>query len=171
VRPAKRGGAFCAYTVPAVHPYVMLNWTSRRRDVLTLAHELGHGVHAALGGQQGIFHMATPLTLAETASVFGEALTFGRMLEAADDAVAPDVPHAAYHARLSSADSGRVPKAPWGYSRRQCSALRNPDLDARERGRGPHGRIAACAGSPPRDGITERGHPRGAGGLPRSTRA
>src|ERR671936_74829 len=64
----------------------MLNYTHRRRDVLTLAHELGHGVHAALGGRQGIFHMATPLTLAETASVFGETLVFGRLLEAAPNA-------------------------------------------------------------------------------------
>ena len=83
VRPGKRAGAFCAYTVPSVHPYVMLNWTSRRRDVLTLAHELGHGVHASLGGQQGIYHIATPLTLAETASVFGETIVFGRLLEQA----------------------------------------------------------------------------------------
>jgi oligoendopeptidase F len=83
VRPGKRGGAFCAYTVPSVHPYVMLNWTSRRRDALTLAHELGHGVHAALGGRQGVFHQGTPLTLAETASVFGETLVFGRLLEQA----------------------------------------------------------------------------------------
>jgi oligoendopeptidase F len=78
----KRGGAFCAYTVPSAHPYVLLNFTGRRRDVLILAHELGHGVHAALAGPQGIFHQGTPLTLAETASVFGEALTFGRLLEA-----------------------------------------------------------------------------------------
>ena len=78
----KRGGAFCAYTVPSVHPYVLLNFTGRRHDVLTLAHELGHGVHAALSARQGIFHQGTPLTLAETASVFGEALTFGRLLEA-----------------------------------------------------------------------------------------
>ena len=84
VRPGKRAGAFCAYGSPSVHPYVMLNWTSRRRDVLTLAHELGHGVHAALGGRQGIFHMATPLTLAETASVFGETIVFGRLLERAE---------------------------------------------------------------------------------------
>jgi oligoendopeptidase F len=84
VRPNKRGGAFCAYAVPSVHPYVMLNYTARRRDVLTLAHELGHGVHAALGGSQGIFHMATPLTLAETASVFGETIVFGRLLERAE---------------------------------------------------------------------------------------
>jgi oligoendopeptidase F len=83
VRPGKRAGAFCAYTVPSVHPYVMLNWTSRRRDVLTLAHELGHGVHASLGGRQGIYHFATPLTLAETASVFGETIVFGRLLEQA----------------------------------------------------------------------------------------
>jgi len=83
VRPAKRGGAFCAYTVPSVHPYLLLNYTYQRRDVLTLAHELGHGVHAALGAGQGIFHMATPLTMAETASVFGETLVFGRLLEQA----------------------------------------------------------------------------------------
>jgi oligoendopeptidase F len=82
-RPGKRGGAFCAYTVPSAHPYVMLNYTGRRRDVLTLAHELGHGVHAALAAEQGVFHQHTPLTLAETASVFGEALTFGRLLDAA----------------------------------------------------------------------------------------
>jgi oligoendopeptidase F len=83
VRPNKRGGAFCAYTVPSVHPYVLLNYTSKRRDVLTLAHELGHGVHAALGSRQGVFHMSTPLTMAETASVFGETLVFGRLLEQA----------------------------------------------------------------------------------------
>ncbi|HEY5189235.1 MAG TPA: M3 family oligoendopeptidase [Solirubrobacteraceae bacterium] len=85
VRPHKRGGAFCSYTVPSVHPYVMLNFTARRRDVLTMAHELGHGLHATLAQPQGIFHQSTPLTLAETASVFGEALVFGRLLEAADD--------------------------------------------------------------------------------------
>jgi oligoendopeptidase F len=83
VRPGKRGGAFCSYTVPSQHPYVMLNYTARRRDVLTLAHELGHGVHAALARPQGVFHQGTPLTLAETASVFGETLVFGRLLEAA----------------------------------------------------------------------------------------
>ena len=83
VRPGKRGGAFCAYTVPSVHPYVMLNFTAKRRDVLTLAHELGHGVHAALGASQGVFHMSTPLTLAETASVFAEEIVFGRLLERA----------------------------------------------------------------------------------------
>lgn len=88
VRPHKRGGAFCAYTVPGVHPYVMLNFTARRRDVLTMAHELGHGLHAALAQPRGVFHQHTPLTLAETASVFGEQLVLGRMLEsvAGDDA-------------------------------------------------------------------------------------
>jgi oligoendopeptidase F len=85
VRPHKRGGAFCAYTVPSVHPYVLLNFTARRRDVLTMAHELGHGLHASLAQPQGVFHQSTPLTLAETASVFGEALVFGRMLDAAPD--------------------------------------------------------------------------------------
>ena len=84
VRPAKRGGAFCASAVPSAHPYVLLNYTSRRRDVLTLAHELGHGVHFALAARQGVFHQGTPLTLAETASVFGETVVFGRLL--AEDA-------------------------------------------------------------------------------------
>jgi oligoendopeptidase F len=83
IRPSKRGGAFCAYTVPSVHPYVMLNYTARRRDVLTMAHELGHGLHAALAQPQRVFHQSTPLTLAETASVFGETLVFGRLLDAA----------------------------------------------------------------------------------------
>ena len=67
--------------MPSVHPYVLLNYTARRRDVLTLAHELGHGVHFALAARQGIFHQSTPLTLAETASVFGETIVFGRLLE------------------------------------------------------------------------------------------
>jgi oligoendopeptidase F len=80
IRPGKRGGAFCAGAVPSVFPYVLLNYTSRRRDVLTLAHELGHGVHFALAARQGIFHQHTPLTLAETASVFGETIVFGRLL-------------------------------------------------------------------------------------------
>ena len=64
-----------------LQPYVLLNYTARRRDVLTLAHELGHGVHFALAARQGIFHQSTPLTLAETASVFGETIVFGRLLE------------------------------------------------------------------------------------------
>jgi len=63
----------------------MLNFTARRRDVLTMAHELGHGLHATLAQPQGVFHQSTPLTLAETASVFGEALVFGRMLAEAED--------------------------------------------------------------------------------------
>ena len=85
VRPGKRPGAFCAYTVASHHPYLLLNWTSRRRDVLTLAHELGHGMHAYLARGQGELHQSTPLTLAETASVFGETVTFGRLLDATDD--------------------------------------------------------------------------------------
>jgi oligoendopeptidase F len=84
VREGKRGGAFCASTVPELHPYVMLNYTARRGDVLTLAHELGHGVHAALGARQGIFHMSTPLTMAETASTFGEEIVFDRLLALAE---------------------------------------------------------------------------------------
>jgi oligoendopeptidase F len=85
VRTGKRPGAFCAYTVPSQHPYLLLNWTGRRRDVLTLAHELGHGLHAYLARDQGVFHQTTPLTLAETASVFGETVTFGRLLEETSD--------------------------------------------------------------------------------------
>ena len=86
LREGKRTGAFCSYTVPSHHPYIMLNWTARRRDVLTLAHELGHGVHAALARPQGIFHQSTPLTVAETASVFGETIVFGELLDQAESA-------------------------------------------------------------------------------------
>jgi oligoendopeptidase F len=85
-RPGKRGGAFCSYTVPSRHPYVLLNYTARPYDVLTLAHELGHGVHAALAGPQGIFQFTTPLTLAETASIFGETIVLNELLERAPDA-------------------------------------------------------------------------------------
>ncbi len=81
----KRGGAFSASTVPSVHPYVMLNYTGRRRDVLTLAHELGHGLHQTLAREQGVFHQDTPLTVAETASVFAEEVVFGRLLERTED--------------------------------------------------------------------------------------
>ena len=86
VRPGKRGGAFCAYATPSHHPYVLLNWTSTARDVATLAHELGHGVHGYLARERGIFHQSTPLTLAETASVFGETVTNNRLLSMIDDA-------------------------------------------------------------------------------------
>src|SRR5207302_5049793 len=86
VRPGKRGGAFCSYAVPSAHPYILLNYTGTRRDVLTLAHELGHGVHAALARPQGIFHFTTPLTLAEMASTLGEHLVFDRLLAGLTDA-------------------------------------------------------------------------------------
>jgi oligoendopeptidase F len=85
-RPGKRGGAFCSYTVPSRHPYVMLNYTSRPHDVLVLAHELGHGVHASLARPQGVFQFTTPLTMAETASIFGETIVLERLLERAPDA-------------------------------------------------------------------------------------
>jgi oligoendopeptidase F len=85
-RPGKRGGAFCAYTVPSHHPYVMLNYTSRPSDVLTLAHELGHGVHAALARPRGVFEFTGPLTVAETASIFGETIVLEALLERAPDA-------------------------------------------------------------------------------------
>lgn len=80
VRPDKRGGAFCATNVPGVHPYVLMNYTGDRRSVLTLAHELGHGLHGSLAQPLGLLNASTPLTTAETASVFGEALTFQRLL-------------------------------------------------------------------------------------------
>jgi oligoendopeptidase F len=85
MRPGKRGGAFAAGVSPGHHPYVLLNWTSKTRDVATLAHELGHGVHFYLAREQGIFHQQTPLTLAETASVFGETVTSNRLLSMIDD--------------------------------------------------------------------------------------
>jgi oligoendopeptidase F len=84
--PGKRGGAYCSPAVPELRPYVFLNWSGTRRDVLTLAHELGHGVHFDLGRRQGIFHTMTPLTVAETASVFGEEVTFGRLVAMEPDA-------------------------------------------------------------------------------------
>ncbi|MGQ0680706.1 MAG: M3 family oligoendopeptidase [Actinomycetota bacterium] len=83
--PNKMTGAFCMTTIPDCHPYVLMSFTGERRSVLTLAHELGHGLHGYLAGDQTLFNAETPLTLAETASVFGEALTFGRLLEAETD--------------------------------------------------------------------------------------
>ncbi len=85
VAPGKRSGAFSHGTVPSAHPYVMLNYTEKARDVQTLAHELGHGVHQYLSREQSIFHHGTPLTTAETASVFGEMLVFQRLLKREDD--------------------------------------------------------------------------------------
>jgi oligoendopeptidase F len=85
VRPDKANGAFCATTVPGVHPYVLMNFTGDRRGVLTLAHELGHGLHGVLAQPLGLFNASTPLTLAETASVFGESLTFTSLIQAEDD--------------------------------------------------------------------------------------
>ncbi len=85
VRPGKAPGAFAHPTVPSAHPYLLVNYQGRTRDVMTLAHELGHGVHQVLAGGQGHLMADTPLTLAETASVFGEMLTFRSMLDAADD--------------------------------------------------------------------------------------
>ena len=85
VRENKRGGAFCATTVPGVHPYVLMNFTGERRSILTLAHELGHGLHGVLALPLGLFNAETPLTTAETASVFGEALTFKRLLALEED--------------------------------------------------------------------------------------
>jgi oligoendopeptidase F len=85
VRPDKANGAFCATTVPGVHPYVLMNYTGDRRAILTLAHELGHGLHGVLAQPLGLFNASTPLTLAETASVFGESLTFASLSAAETD--------------------------------------------------------------------------------------
>ncbi len=85
VKPGKAPGAFAHPTVSDVHPYVMLNYLGKPRDVMTLAHELGHGVHQVLAADQGELLSSTPLTLAETASVFGEMLTFRKMLDGAKD--------------------------------------------------------------------------------------
>lgn len=82
-RPGKASGAFAHPTVPSAHPYLLLNYLGRPRDVMTLAHELGHGVHQLLAARQGALMADTPLTLAETASVFGEQLTFRALLAAA----------------------------------------------------------------------------------------
>ncbi|MGQ9491038.1 MAG: M3 family oligoendopeptidase [Anaerolineae bacterium] len=79
-RPGKYGGAFSHGTVPSVHPYILLNYEARPRDVMTLAHELGHGVHQKLAGVQGLLQAETPLTTAETASVFGEMLVFQSLM-------------------------------------------------------------------------------------------
>ena len=86
-RPGKAPGAFAHPTVPSAHPYLLVNYQGKPRDVMTLAHELGHGVHQVLAGGQGHLMAHTPLTLAETASVFGEMLTFQAMLAATDDPV------------------------------------------------------------------------------------
>ena len=85
LRPGKAGGAFAHPTVPSAHPYLLLNYHGRTRDVMTLAHELGHGVHQVLAGSKGYLMSGTPLTLAETASVFGEMLTFRALLDAETD--------------------------------------------------------------------------------------
>ena len=85
VKPGKAPGAFSASTVPSVHPYVMMNYLGKPRDVMTLAHELGHGVHQMLAREQGPLLAPTPLTLAETASVFGEMLTFKALLAETKD--------------------------------------------------------------------------------------
>ena len=84
-RPGKSPGAFAHPTVPSAHPYLLLNYQGKVRDVMTLAHELGHGVHQVLAGGQGALMADTPLTLAETASVFGEMLTFQSLLKTAPD--------------------------------------------------------------------------------------
>ncbi|MDL2405541.1 M3 family oligoendopeptidase [Rhizobium calliandrae] len=85
VRPGKAPGAFAHPTVPSAHPYVLVNYMGKPRDVMTLAHELGHGVHQVLAGGQGALMCQTPLTLAETASVFGEMLTFRALLDKTKD--------------------------------------------------------------------------------------
>ena len=85
VREGKSPGAFAHPTVPSAHPYIMMNYMGKPRDVMTLAHELGHGVHQVLANSQGALMAYTPLTLAETASVFGEMLTFKSLLAQSND--------------------------------------------------------------------------------------
>jgi len=85
IKPGKRGGAYSASTVTSVHPYVFMNYDGQLRDVQTLAHELGHGVHQYLSRKQGELQSSTPLTTAETASVFGEMLVFNRLMDSLDD--------------------------------------------------------------------------------------
>ncbi|MCQ8279454.1 M3 family oligoendopeptidase [Acetobacteraceae bacterium KSS8] len=85
LRPGKSSGAFAHPTVPDAHPYILMNYHGRSRDVMTLAHELGHGIHQVLAADQGYLMGSTPLTLAETASVFGEMLTFRAVLDAETD--------------------------------------------------------------------------------------
>jgi oligoendopeptidase F len=85
IRPGKRGGAYSAGTVPSVHPYVFMNYDGQIRDVQTLAHELGHGVHQYLSREQGVLQAGTPLTTAETASVFGEMLVFQNLMQQLND--------------------------------------------------------------------------------------
>ncbi len=90
-REGKDSGAFSHPTVPSAHPYILMNYRGRARDIMTLAHELGHGVHQTLAAPQGQLLADTPLTLAETASVFGEMLTFRALLDREDDAAAKRV--------------------------------------------------------------------------------
>ncbi|MSR56321.1 MAG: M3 family oligoendopeptidase [Planctomycetaceae bacterium] len=85
VRPGKRSGAFSASTIPTVHPYILLNWTDKLRDISTMAHELGHGIHQYLSRRQSYLNFHHPLTIAETASVFGEFLTFDYVMESTTD--------------------------------------------------------------------------------------
>ncbi len=85
VREGKRGGAFSHGVVPSAHPYILMNYTGKLRDVQTLAHEMGHGIHQYLSRKQGALQASTPLTMAETASVFGEMLTFKMLLERAQN--------------------------------------------------------------------------------------
>jgi oligoendopeptidase F len=85
LRPGKRGGAFSASTLPQLHPYVLLNYTGNQRDVMTVAHELGHACHQSLAAVQGLIEQDTPLTTAETASVFGEMLVFRRLMKEESD--------------------------------------------------------------------------------------
>ncbi len=85
LKAGKRGGAFSAGTIPSVHPYILLNFTDRTRDMMTMAHELGHGVHQYLSREQGYLQQSTPLTTAEMASVFGEMLLFDKMMDEVDD--------------------------------------------------------------------------------------
>ena len=106
-RAGKDSGAFSHSTVPSVHPYILMNFHGKARDVMTLAHELGHGVHQVLAGPQGTLMSDTPLTLAETASVFGEMLTFRAML--ADETRSRPPAHPACRQGRRHAEHSRPP--------------------------------------------------------------
>ena len=100
IRKGKRGGAFCASPSPGLHPYILCNYTDNLRDVMTVAHELGHGLHGSLSRKQSFFNYDTPLTTAETASVFGEMLVFDYLVERQSD---PKVQIALFAGKLEDA--------------------------------------------------------------------
>ena len=143
-RPGKDSGAFCHPVVPSVHPYVLMNFYGRPRDVTTLAHELGHGIHQVLAAEQGTLMADTPLTLAESASVFGEMLVFRALLDRAAGH-RPASPAARRQGREHAEYGGSADRL----SRvRAARARRAPQR--RTAGRAPRGTLARGAAREPR---------------------